>query len=236
MDPTTPRTRVAFALATAAIVVRSVVPGVRPAGRGDVEPASTAQPALQAGAERIADRVGVDRVTVHVWDAPAPNLFAVGDPDRAHVVVSTTAVDTLTEAELLGCIAHELGHARHRHAHLLCTAALAGLVAVTAASVTAGRRRGRVASALTGLSTTVGCGVVLFALARGTERTADRSAIAADRGRDLAGALVTVHSGESADDTNPAAYDPSPRGPLERLLATHPPVDERLASLTGVER
>lgn len=51
---------------------------------------------------------------VYVVDDPAPNAFATGrDPEHAMVAATTGLLDIMTDAELKGVMAHELGHVRN---------------------------------------------------------------------------------------------------------------------------
>ena len=52
---------------------------------------------------------------VYIIDTDAPNAFATGrDPEHAAVAVTTSLMRGLTEAVLVGVMAHELSHVKHR--------------------------------------------------------------------------------------------------------------------------
>jgi len=68
-------------------------------------------PRLYRTVENIAIATGLPMPKVYVIDDKAPNAFATGrDPDHSAVAASQGLLDIMTDHELEGVIAHEMGH------------------------------------------------------------------------------------------------------------------------------
>lgn len=71
-------------------------------------------PRLYRVVENLAITTGTPMPEVYLVDDPAPNAFATGrDPSHAMVAATTGLVDMMSDAELEGVMAHELGHVRN---------------------------------------------------------------------------------------------------------------------------
>lgn len=71
-------------------------------------------PRLWNVVENLAITTGTPMPAVYIVDDPAPNAFATGrDPQHASVAATTGLLDIMTDAELEGVMAHELGHVRN---------------------------------------------------------------------------------------------------------------------------
>ncbi len=72
-------------------------------------------PTLHRIVERAAREAGLPMPKVYIIDTPAPNAFATGrNPEHAAVAATTGVMSILTERELAGVFAHELGHVKNR--------------------------------------------------------------------------------------------------------------------------
>jgi heat shock protein HtpX len=72
-------------------------------------------PNLHAAVAEIARRADIAKPRVYFIDSPQPNAFATGrNPQHAVVAVTQGLVDMCDRDELMGVIAHEIGHIRHR--------------------------------------------------------------------------------------------------------------------------
>jgi len=148
------------------------------------------------------------------------NAFAAGVlPGFRSVFVTTGLLRQLTTAEVRAIVAHERGHHRRRHVALRLGSVVlfvAPWLVVTATGVLGGFYAGLLA---------LGPAVLLICwLGRWTEYDADAYAARRVGGSTLASALERVHA-----DTRPSTE----RRRLTALLSTHPPVDRRLAKLSG---
>lgn len=64
--------------------------------------------------ENLAITNGMPMPKVYIMNDPAPNAFATGrDPKHAAVCATTGLLDMMTDAELEGVMAHELGHVKN---------------------------------------------------------------------------------------------------------------------------
>ncbi|WP_223691047.1 M48 family metalloprotease [Leifsonia poae] len=71
-------------------------------------------PRLWNVVENLSITTGTPMPAVYIVNDPAPNAFATGrDPDHASVAATTGLLDIMTDAELEGVMAHELGHVRN---------------------------------------------------------------------------------------------------------------------------
>lgn len=71
-------------------------------------------PRLYRIVENLAITTGSPMPAVYIVNDPAPNAFATGrDPEHAMVAATTGLLDMMTDSELEGVMAHELGHVRN---------------------------------------------------------------------------------------------------------------------------
>jgi heat shock protein HtpX len=65
--------------------------------------------------ERLTQRVGIPMPKIYVIPSDSPNAFATGrNPNHASVAVTQGILNLLTDDEMEGVLAHELGHVRNR--------------------------------------------------------------------------------------------------------------------------
>lgn len=217
-------------------------------------------PLLLDRLDRLADAVGIETPTLLVGRLGAPNALAIGGPRSGAVIVDASLFDLLDAAALEGVLAHELAHLEGRDSLVktlgesvvrttagLCALALAPLALVLVGAVrglallggvpAAERRRVTglawlLGTALAGLAL-VGLTLPLRAYSRRREFGADARA-AALTGRPLALARGLAAIDRAATAAGPLAslyIDGGEPDRLSRLLATHPPMDERIARL-----
>ncbi len=230
MRRTTPLARLQFALVTLSILIRAYLPGTHAGTHPTVSCAVETHPELQAASEQLADAVGIGGVTIYVWDSEVPNMFVVGTPRHAEIVVSTAALSVLSERETLATVGHELAHAKHNHVLSLGVLYLGSALLTVWVATAVAKRTGRLGGVGAGVVVGALSAVVSLALTRETERAADLSGgVAIGNGDALADALVRVHS--AGEDTRTDGYEPPERGLVSRVIATHPSVNERLAYL-----
>src|ERR1700712_2933500 len=74
----------------------------------------TDNPRLWRIVENLAITDGLPMPKVYIMDDPAPNAFATGrDPRHAAVCATTGILNIMTDTELQGVFAHELGHVKN---------------------------------------------------------------------------------------------------------------------------
>src|SRR6201994_230815 len=91
-------------------------------------------PRAYAAVERLTAKMGIPMPKIYVIPTESPNAFATGrNPKHASVAVTEGILNLLTDEELEGVLAHELGHVRNRDILISSVAAtIAGAVTLLA--------------------------------------------------------------------------------------------------------
>jgi heat shock protein HtpX len=219
------------------------------------KPVSEAEaPELYRIVGRVADTAGLPRPRIFVIDQPAPNAFATGrDPEHAVVAVTRGILDIVTERELTGVLAHEIGHVRNRDTFVMAVvASIAGAISYIAQMAQwsmwfgGGNRDDRDSGSLGIIGMLLGiillplaAMLVQLAISRSREYGAD------DQGAEishdplaLASALrkLEAYSKKIPLPVNPSVaplfiVQPLLPGGLTGLFSTHPPIEDRIARL-----
>ncbi|MFD5599567.1 M48 family metallopeptidase [Leucobacter sp. NPDC058333] len=207
-------------------------------------------PRLYRIVENLSITTGTPMPEVYVINDPAPNAFATGrDPQHAMVAATTGLLDLMTDPELEGVMAHELGHVRNydiRVSMIVYGLVVAvGMIAdVLVRMAFFGRNNsngnpvvlifGLVAMLIAPLVATV----VQLAVSRQREYLADATGAMTTRHPEaLASALhklSTYGQPLQRQQTSMAHLwiaDPLKPGMVQRLFATHPPIPERIRRL-----
>jgi heat shock protein HtpX len=206
-------------------------------------------PRVYAVVERLTGRAGIPMPKIYVIPTESPNAFATGrNPNHASVAVTHGILALLTDEELEGVLAHELGHVRNRDILTSSIAAtLAGAITILARMAFwfgGGRRRGGgiVGTLVMLLLAPLAATLIQLWVSRTREYEADAS------GAHLTGnpyALASALEKISAVSTRlPLLASPNSAhlfiiAPLlsgqtfASLFSTHPPVKERIERLIG---
>lgn len=213
-------------------------------------------PELYRVVENLSITAGVPMPKVYLIDDPAPNAFATGrDPRHAAVAATTGLVASLNKVELEGVMAHELGHVGNYDIRLMSVvAALVSVVAFISDFFLRfsfwfgdeGENNnpimliiGIVVAILAPLIAVI----VQLAISRQREYLADATAALITRYPEgLAQALEKIEAAHMPMKRQSTAtahlYIANPmkkkRG-LGGLFSTHPPIEERIARLRGME-
>src|SRR6185503_6378652 len=91
-------------------------------------------PELYRLVARLAEAAQLPMPKVFISDNPQPNAFATGrNPEHAAVCVTTGLLERVSQEELAGVLAHELGHVKHRDTlTMTITAVIAGAISMLA--------------------------------------------------------------------------------------------------------
>ena len=211
-------------------------------------------PELYRVVRRVAETAGLPMPRIYVIDQPAPNAFATGrDPQHAVVAVTRGILDIVTERELTGVLAHEIGHVRNRDTFVMAVvASIAGAISYLAQMAQwslwfgGGDRDDRDSGSLGIIGMILGiillpiaAALVQLAISRSREYGAD------DQGAELshdplalASALrkLETYSKQVPLPVNPSVaplfiVQPLLPGGLSGLFSTHPPIEDRIARL-----
>ncbi len=212
-------------------------------------------PELHGMIDRLCALADMPKPRVGVADMAVPNAFATGrSPDRAVVCVTTGILQTLDAEELEAVLAHELSHVAHRDVLVMTVASSAGIAAGLLMRFAQfggmGRRNnnGALPAVLVALLVSLVVYAVSFLLlrllSRYRELCADRSgAYLTMKPAALASALQKI-SGEAAatpqrdlraNAASALCIVPAFRGGLSGLMATHPPLHQRLEQLARIQ-
>jgi heat shock protein HtpX len=211
-------------------------------------------PRAYAAVERLTQKIGIPMPKIYVIPNDSPNAFATGrNPQHASLAVTQGILNLLTDEELEGVLAHELGHVNNRDILISSVAAtVAGAITMLAgmgrfAMIFGGmgnrddRRGGGIGALLMLILAPIAASLIQLAVSRSREYQADAT------GAHFTGNPYALASALSKLDTY------SRRLPLQAtpstahlfivqpflgmnfgsLFSTHPPIAKRIERLTG---
>jgi len=209
-------------------------------------------PGLHRIVRGLTQRAQLPMPRIYLIPSEAPNAFATGrNPEHAAVAVTEGIQRVLTEEELTGVLAHELGHVKNRDILVATIAAtLAGAVTYLAymarwAAIFGGRRdddeegSSPLVMIAMAIVAPIAAMLVQLAVSRSREYLADETGARLTRQPEgLARALEKLHTASQAIpmDANPATVHLFIVNPLTgrafmTLFSTHPAIEERVARL-----
>jgi heat shock protein HtpX len=211
-------------------------------------------PQVYSMIRNLAMRQEMPMPRIYLIDSPQPNAFATGrNPKHAAVAVTSGIVEVMTYEELEGVLAHELSHVRNRDILISSVAAMLAAALTIFARMAfwfgGGRRGGRenplgaVIALASLILAPIAAMLIRMAISRAREYQADASgAQLTGQPLKLASALSKIGSGTARIpmQVNPAVsqlFIDNPlkafgrRGSMLSVLATHPPIEERIRRL-----
>ena len=214
-------------------------------------------PELHQMIAQIAVRAGIPKPKVYMTPAEQPNAFATGrNPTHAAVAVTQGIMQTLSQRELEGVIAHEMAHIKNRDILIASIAAMvAGAISAIANFLQfslffGGGDDDNGPLGFVGLIATIilapiAAMIIQMAISRQREFQADATgAEFLGDGNGLADALETLERGAHAIplQVNPSAaplYIVNPlaafgRRGMANLFSSHPPTAERVRRLRSI--
>ena len=213
-------------------------------------------PRLYASVERLAALGNLPVPKVYIIPQPAPNAFATGrNPRHAAVAATQGLLDLMTDDELDGVIAHELGHVRNYDILTSSIAAtLAGAITWMAhmaqwAMIFGGGRReneregGGIAAIAMLILAPIAATIMQLAISRQREYAADASSarlLGHPYGLISALEKLGAYNKRIPMNVSPATASlfivaPFSGGQVfSKLFSTHPPLEERIAALRAM--
>ena len=206
--------------------------------------------------EEVVIASGLPMPKVAIVEDSAPNAFATGrDPDHALIAFTTRILEVMDRDELQGVIAHELAHVANRDTLVSAVAATtAGAIAILSDFLMrmmffGGRNRERnsnpmalALSLVILLLAPIAAVMLKSAISRKRESLADATAVSFTRNpTGLRRALEVLASDTTvvAQKSNAVAHiwieSPLDGQAVSKLFSTHPPIQERIATLRAME-
>lgn len=194
----------------------------------------------------LTTRAGLPMPKLYVIPQEQPNAFATGrNPKNSAVAVTQGILKLLSEDELRGVLAHELGHVRNRDILIQSVAAAIGGAITWIAYMlfwVGGDDEsplGAVAAIAMVLLAPIAATIIQLAISRQREYSADATgAEIAGNPESLASALLRLEAGAQAipmqvNQAQEPLYivKPFSAGGFASLFSTHPPIEERVRRL-----
>jgi heat shock protein HtpX len=212
-------------------------------------------PRAYAAVERLTQKIGIPMPKIYVIPNESPNAFATGrNPQHASVAVTQGILNLLTDEELEGVLAHELGHVNNRDILISSVAAtVAGAVTMLAsmgrfAMIFGGmggdrdeNRGGGLGALLMLILAPIAASLIQLAVSRSREYQADATgAHFTGNPYALASALgkLDAYSRRLPMQATPSTahlfiIQPFLGMNFGSLFSTHPPIAKRIERLTG---
>jgi len=205
--------------------------------------------------ERLTQRNGLPMPKLYVIPNDSPNAFATGrNPSHSAVAVTQGILELLSDEELEGVLAHELGHVRNRDILISSVAAtIAGAITFFARMAMWGamfggyggrderERGGGLGAIFMVILAPIAAMLIQFAISRSREFAADATgAHMTGNPYALASALrkLDAYSRRRPMMASPSTahlfiVKPAIGTEMANLFSTHPPMAQRIARLTG---
>lgn len=233
-----------------------MISGAKPASKNEYQ-------GLYKVVENTARLANIPTPKVYVINDASPNAFATGrNKNHAAVAVTTGILQTLTESELEGVLAHEISHIKN-HDILVSSIAvvLAGVIAMVsdfflrmtffrgAFGGNRDRNEGSGALMILGIVAAIlapiAAMLIQLAISRRREFLADESGARLVRNSEpLAEALIKIHNNPKqltrVSSATAHLYIDNPfkkkdgASWLVKMFMTHPPIEERVKALRGL--
>ncbi len=204
--------------------------------------------------EGLSIAAGIPKPKIYVIESEEINAFATGrNPENASIAVTSGLLKNLKRDEVEGVIAHEISHIKNYDIRFMTlVAVMVGLVAILShlllRTMRYGSRRDErkggglllIIGLILALISPIIVRLVQFAISRRREFLADASAVELTRYPEgLASALekiMNINQGKmnvSEAVSHLFFADPN-KSPLDKLYATHPPIEERIKILRSM--
>ncbi|MDB5164558.1 MAG: hypothetical protein JWL89_184 [Candidatus Saccharibacteria bacterium] len=211
-------------------------------------------PRLYRIVENLAITDGLPTPKVYIMNDPALNAFATGrDPKHSAVCVTSGLLDAMTDDELQGVLAHEMGHIKNYDIRVAMVAfaltAVISLLADIMLRLTWFSNNDRennnqvflILGIVAAILAPLVASLIQLAVSRQREYLADATGALTTRYPEaLASALEKIKNTTSVVKRQNTATahlffaNPLKKGSLASLFSTHPPIDERIKRLRSM--
>lgn len=223
---------------------------------GAKEIAKKDNPRLYRTVENIAITDGLPTPKIYIIDDPSPNAFATGrNPNSSSVAVTSGLLEMMTDKELEGVLAHELGHVKNYDIRVSLVAfALVAVVAIFADIILRMawfRDRDNdsnsnqiffIIGIVAAILAPIIASLIQLAISRKREYLADATGALTTRYPEgLATALAKIgQSGSVMKRQNTATAhfffaNPLKGHSITNMFSTHPPIEDRIKRLKAME-
>ena len=203
----------------------------------------------------LAENAQLPMPKVYVMNEPQPNAFATGrNPEHAAVAATVGIMNTLSERELRGVMAHELAHVKHRDTLIsTISATMAGAIGSIAqfgmffggGRDENGERPNMIISMLMMFLAPMAASLIQMAISRSREFEADKTGAEISRDpKSLADALTKISNAAHQIPNQTAEMHPETGqmmiinplfgGGFDKWFSTHPQTEERVARLMAM--
>jgi Zn-dependent protease with chaperone function len=216
------------------------------------------EPRLYNIIENLSIQTGMPMPNVEIIECPALNAYAYGlEPEHATIGVTRGLLDSLNQAELEATIAHEFTHIQNHDSMVMAVATvfvgifeymmryfLSGITGAHEKNMTPTARMARFlmiawlavplfgSLVLSFFFCLVPAALARASLSRSREFLADAGAVELTKDADaLVHALAKINGCDAVLDIDPTMQAMMISGRAGQWLATHPPVEERIAAL-----
>ncbi len=211
------------------------------------QPRSHAEQVIYGSVQEIAQRLHITMPEVWVYDSPDPNAFATGpSKNNSMVAVSTGLLQNLKEDEVKAVLAHEMGHVYN--GDMFATTVLAGLMNTFVYYIAMWVRRffaerdqaalGFGLSLVIQIVVSILAAIVINWFSRRREFGADAFAARVYGKDSMIAALRAIDRWVTRSQVEYSSQDALATMKISgnsssfmRLFSTHPPMEERIASL-----
>jgi len=214
-------------------------------------------PRLWRIVENLSITNGTPMPKLYIIDDPAPNAMATGrDPSHASVAATTGILDIMTDSELEGVMAHELGHIKNYDIRVSMVAfALVAVISILADVMLrmtwfrggddddSGGQFFFILGIAAAIIAPIVATPIQLAISRRREYLADATGALTTRHPEaLASALEkigqhgSVLQRQNASTAHLFFANPLKKKSLAALFSTHPPVEERVNILRGMDQ
>ncbi len=209
-------------------------------------------PRLYRIVENLAITNGMPMPKVYIVDDPAPNAFATGrDPNHAHVAATSGILELMDDRELEAVMAHEMGHVQNYDIRVMMIVfglvSAIGLIADVLSRMfwfSDSENRNPIfliVGIVAALISPIVAMLVQAAVSRQREYLADATGAMTTRdpegladALEKLGAVSTATRRQNTSTAHLFFANPLKRSAFLNAFSTHPPIEERVARLRGL--